>query len=436
VSNNVINTKSQPVLREINGKFLSVWFGWAFGFLLLAVILGLIMRYFFIGSIPGLVFSNIKHAHSHVAMLGWSFLLSGGLLLALFIKHTANLKIYRIAFALTILSVLGMAVSFPIQGYGLYSISFSTLQIVASYLFAFAFFKDMKYNPSKSTSRQFAVWGVFWLLFSTIGLWAIAPIDIHLGRLHPLYYMSIQWYLHFQLIGWFTYAILAALFRYLELKGYNTELSGFAFWMFQISLMLTYALSVSWSSPASYLFYVNTIGVVLQLIAGWYIVRPIYKAYIAGAFHEKSWSTFMILAGISTFVLRIVIQTGVVIPAVAVISYTIRWYVLAFIHLIMLGTFTLIAAGLMGNAFNIGTNRLSVIGWMIFFAGFISTELLMFLQGTMLWMQLGFMPSFHHFMFWTSALFPLGILLVFADYLLKTGPNNFSYFLINKSKEL
>lgn len=428
---NIAISKRTP----ISGNLLSMWVGWALGFLLLAVVLGLVMRYFFIGTIPGVVFSNIKHAHSHVAMLGWSFMLSVGLLIAFFVRQSAHHRLYGIVLVLTIISVLGMAISFPIQGYGLYSISFSTLQILASYLFAYAFFKDMKHSKANTSSRRFALWSVFWMLFSTIGLWAIGPIDTYLGRLHPLYYMSIQWYLHFQLIGWFTYAIIAVLYKYLENKGYKTEIPDFAFWMFQVAMLLTYALSISWSSPASYLFYLNTIGVILQLIAGWYILMPVFRAFSQGAFRERSWSTFMILAGILTLVLRIVIQTGVVIPAVAEISYTIRWYVLAFIHLIMLGTFTLIAAGLLGNAFNIGTGKLASTGWKFFFAGFITTELLMFLQGTMLWMRLGFIPHFHHFMFWTSALLPLGILLVFVDYLFKNQSTKFSHFLTHKSTE-
>ncbi len=388
------------------------WFNWALGLFLLASIMGLAMRYVFVGQLPGLYFSNLKHGHSHVAMLGWSVLVSAGLLIAFFVRHSRHLPWYRLILGANVVSAVGMAVSFTIQGYGLYSISFSTLHILTAYFFAWAFYRDMRNNDTHPVARKFALWSVFWMLFSTIGIWAIAPVDIMLGRLHPLYYMSIQWFLHFQLMGWFTYVVLAALYKYLHNKGYNINIPNYAFWMFQVSLMLTYALSVSWSTPGNYLFYFNAVGVVLQLFAVWIMLKPVWHAFKAGAFSSASFMGYMVLAGIAILALRVAVQLAVVFPAVAVISYTIRWYVVAFIHLVMLGTFTFMAAGLMGSAGYLTNSKISRIGWGIFFIGFLITELLMFVQGTMLWMRMGFMPWFHQLMFYFSSLFPFGLLLV------------------------
>lgn len=112
--------------------------------------------------------------------------------------------------------------------------------------------------------------------------------------------------------------------------------------------------------------------------------------------------------------LRVLIQFAVVVPAVAEISYTLRMFVVAFIHLIMMGAFTFTVAGLLGLTEKLSCNRLAITGWLLFLCGFIITEILMFGQGIMLWSGLGFIPSFHHYMFWSSILFPVGLIAILA----------------------
>ncbi|WP_158857275.1 hypothetical protein [Lunatibacter salilacus] len=120
------------------------WMTWAVFFFFCASIFGLAMRYFFIGEVPFFEYKHLLHAHSHVALLGWGYLLVTGTLVLTFIRNPIRLKSYQKIFLLTILANLGMMLSFPFQGYGLYSIAFSTLHLVASYTFAFQFFKDLK----------------------------------------------------------------------------------------------------------------------------------------------------------------------------------------------------------------------------------------------------------------------------------------------------
>jgi polyferredoxin len=80
--------KTQSALLPI-GSLAAKWLGWALVFLLLITITGLALRYYFTSQIPGLSFNNIKHGHSHTAMLGWAFMAAAALLLALFSERTA-----------------------------------------------------------------------------------------------------------------------------------------------------------------------------------------------------------------------------------------------------------------------------------------------------------------------------------------------------------
>lgn len=404
--------KTTTTANTIPKKFLQTWFGWSLVFLLVVSIMGLGLRYYFIGEIPGLKFNNIKHGHSHMAMLGWSFFAAAGLLLVFFIEKVRSLRLYRWVLWLNIVACVGMAISFPIQGYGFFSIFFSTLHLVAAYIFSYGFLRDLKLNSSSGISHYFARWSVIWMLISTIGLWAIAPVGNLLGGLHPLFYISIQWFLHFQFVGWFTYAVIAGVIQHLERNDLQLELPTWAFNALQLSVILTYALSVNWASPATALFYLNGIGVVIQLIAFCVILWPIYLKLVQIRTSKRDWMGWMIMIGLLLLFIRVLIQTAVVIPAVAEIAYTLRMYVIAFIHLIMLGMFTLIAAGLLGKYKIFLKNRASILGWKLFFVSFVFTEVLLFGQGTLLWAGLGFISDFHHFMFWGSVLFPLGMGLV------------------------
>nr|MBS0038269.1 hypothetical protein [Saprospiraceae bacterium] len=398
------NFKS-PIPRQI-----SLWVGWAVFFFLMVSILGLSLRYYFIGEIPGFSFNNIKHGHSHAAMLGWAFLIAGAILMAFFVQKTKYLRWYQSALFLNVVAVLGMTFSFPFEGYGFYSISFSTLHVIAAYIFAYAFLRDLNAREQKGIADRFAKWSVLWMLASTVGLWSIAPISAMLGALHPLYYMSIQWFLHFQFIGWFTYATIAGLLKFMESHGRELEIPNHTFLIIQVSTILTYALSISWSTPSSILFYLNSLGVTLQVLGFYMLLKPIILSLRGKRVTGNSWMLSLLQFGLLMLMARILIQFAVVIPAVAEISYTLRMYVIAFIHLIMIGTFTFMAAGLLGLSRYLSVRKVAVWGWKLVLVGFILTEILMFGQGTMLWAKMGFIPSFHHYMFWASVLFPIGLL--------------------------
>ena len=395
-------------------SLITHWVGWALFFFFIVSILGIALRYYFIGVVPGFGFNDLKHGHSHAAMLGWAFLAASAVLIIFFTEKHRRTGICRLSLILNVIAVLGMSISFPLEGYGLFSISFSTLHLGAAYLFAFAFLRDLRRSGEKSLAISFARWSVIWMCISTIGLWAIAPVSATLGGLHPLYFMSIQWFLHFQLIGWFTFAVIAGLIRYLEFNGKEMTFKPYTFPVIQLSVILTYALSVNWSTPSSVLFYLNSVGVGLQLYGFYLLLSPLYASLNSTILTGQKWMIFFLKFGVAMLALRVLIQFAVVVPAVAEISYTLRMFVVAFIHLIMMGTFTFIAVGLLGLTKNLSCVKLATTGWLLFLCGFIITEILMFGQGVMLWSGLGFIPSFHHYMFWSSILFPVGLIAILA----------------------
>ena len=381
---------------------------------LIAASIGALLRFAFVVEVPGIKYKNFLHAHSHIAMLGWVYIALYALLIHYFLPTEKQERpIYRRLFWLTQLSVLGMAVSFPIQGYGAISITFSTLHILCSYGFVRLFWRDMGRN--KAISHQWVKTALLFMVLSTIGVWAMGPIMVSGFRGSQWYYMAVQFYLHFQFNGWFIFAILALFFRLMENRSLAfPPLLMKRFYIFLlISCLLTYALAVAWAQPMLIIFIINGLGVTLQLIALWYFTRllKVQSGQLLSSFTRIE-SLLLRMAAVS-FAIKIIIQAFVVLPFVAEAAYTIRNYVVGFIHLLLLGA---VSGFLLAIAFRakllFSDRSITRIGVFSLALGFVLSECLLFLQGTMLWWGKGFLPQYYELLFGCSLLLPLGILLI------------------------
>lgn len=396
---------------EFHRLFIRRWMLIALSFFFLSAVAGLIMRYFFIGEITILKYKYVLHAHSHTALLGWGYLFLTGALLFYFLKTVARPRLYeRLFYALSI-TILGMYVSFLYQGYGLWSISISAVFILLSFWMSFLLLGE--FSKISGTAAVFARWSIVWYITSTIGVWAIGPISQLLGRLHPAYFASVQFFLHFQFNGWFTYGVLALLYHFMgKISGKEPAVSKLDFILLQFSVLSTYALSITWSTPLNVLFYLNALGVVIQL----YVMIRILKPALSHVW-QKGMSLnlgYLLLAfGVLSILIKTMVQFLVAFPVIAVISYTIRQYVIGFVHLIMLGSFTFLVGGILLKSGILSNNAVSKWGWTLLLGGFIGSELMLFGQGTLLWMHAGMMTGYHEILFCISTLLPTGIALLF-----------------------
>lgn len=382
----------------------------AIGFFLAAAILGALMRFMFILEVPFLEYKYVLHAHSHTAMLGWGFIALGAAIVFKFLPNLLEQSHYRYIFLLSTVAGIGMLLSFLYQGYGAISIAFSTLHVLVAYYFAWTVRKDLK-RMGSSEATKFAKWAIYLMVLSTVGLWAIAPVSILLGKLHPLYFSSIQFFLHFQFNGWFTYGILALIFKHSEDNGYPVKLPRGTFAILQVSLLLTYALSITWSTPESYLFYLNSAGVLLQVVA--FVLLGIgFTRSAMLKFGQNVLAGWLFRLGILSLGFKVLIQGAVAIPFIAQVSYTIRNFAIGFIHLTMLGAFSLTLMAMLLKDKLIPENRLAKSGYLLLIAGFTLSELLLFVQGLLLWAGKGFIPAYYESIFGVSAFLPIALSLI------------------------
>jgi hypothetical protein len=244
------------------------WFRIALLNLVLATLLGALLRYAFVEEVAWIKFRNVLHGHSHAAMLGWLYLALFALLAAYFLPERADFKWYNRLFWLTELSVLGMLVAFPIQGYGAASIAFSTLHILLSYVWAWRFWTDTR-GETSVWSLRFARAAIVFMIVSTLAIWSIGPILMGGFRSSTFFHLAVQFFLHFQFNGWFIFAALALALRWMEQRGIVLPAKRLRlfFILLVVSCMLTYALAVAWSNPLPIVFGINGTGVTLQLAA-------------------------------------------------------------------------------------------------------------------------------------------------------------------------
>ena len=395
-----------------NGLFVRLWIRWALGFFLVASILGLLMRAFHLVEIPTLEYRHILHTHSHLALLGWGFMMMMGAMIFGVDREGDYVRKYGWLFIGLIVSLVGMLLSFPVQGYGSVSISFSTLFVLVSYGFIFKFWKIL-IRQENSTGIRLIKWSLIGYLISTFGLWALGPVTAMLGRVHELYFMTIQWFLHFQLNAWFVLGVFGLLVFFAEKRGNPILFSGIQEVVLLGSIVLTYALVITWADPSPVFFWVNSLAVFLQAVAYFVLIQKVCK--VLPSLKLPRFVRWMIYLALISLVAKAFLQLLLVLPSIAVISYTIRMYVIGFLHLVLLGAMSFGLAGLAMAEGRFPLNQLSKIGWGLVSLGFIGTELLLFGQGTLVWLQLGFLSWYHLGLFIFSFLIPLGLVLTLVS---------------------
>jgi len=372
--------------------------------------MGLFLRFVFVFPV-GINFRYLMHAHSHVAMLGWVYLMLFSFIVHYFIPKPS--KAYSRLFWITEIAVVGMMLSFPFQGYAAISITFSTLHIFCSYYFFRLVWKDQAGNdlPERALLKT----ALLFMLLSTIGIWCLGPAVATMGNQSAFFNIAIQFFLHFQFNGWFLFAVLAIFFKLLSRLGHKIDLKKFK-WFFRsliFATILTMALPVSWYAFHPILLWINGLGILFQLAAAVFFVillKPIWPFFLP---QISVLAKLMLGFALICFALKIGMQTTSLFPEIAQLSAQIRNFVIGFIHLLMLGVITgFLFAFLLQNKFINPESKLVKWGIASFLTGFLSTELLLFIQGGMYYFGIGSIPHYYPVLFVFSAFLAVGILLI------------------------
>ena len=372
---------------------------------LIAALMGLLLRFANIYPLH-INYRYLTHAHSHIAMLGWAYLMLYLLLVNYFVLEKKT--IYTRLFWITQVAVWGMMFSFPFQGYAVVSITFSTLHILCSYVFIFVIWKQIK--TKKRISEILLKTSLSFMALSTLGVWLLGPAVGLYGNTSDFYQIAIQFFLHFQFNGWFLFAVMGLFFHILGIK--DSVECQVIYWTLLLATLFTFALPINWYFTHETLYWGNAFGVLLQVVAFILflkIIKPTLHSMLSKA---SKLEIYLYSVSIFCLSIKVALQLTSLLPDFSQVIYQHRYFVIGFIHLLMLGTVTgFLFAFLMRNQLTRPSSSLS-FGVFCFLAGFLLTEMLLFIQGYLYFAELPIMPHYNLFLFIASIFLPIGIALI------------------------
>lgn len=390
---------------------MSNWFRIALINLLFAAAIGALLRAMYIWEIPFVRFRPFLHAHSHVALLGWLFI---GVALCLLHDGGAGAltrSMRRLLIGLQS-AVIVMLVSFSIQGYGAASIAASSAHLLLAYPLLYLLWRSSRTWPAEGSGRL-TRWSLAFFIISTLGTWAL-PVIIATGNQgQEIYYWAVQFFLHFQFNGWFWFAAMAIGARWAERNGFQLRIDRLTFTLWVLSAFLTYALAIAWSEPHPAVFATVSVAVAMQVWAASRTLRLLQRLRAQAYARFTPWARVLIGIALVSMAMKVLVQAAVAVPAVAIMSLTVRHLVMGFIHMNTLGTMTTL---LLAYAITYGwcapSNQAARTGMGMLTAGIVSTELLLFTQGTFFWAGWGMIPGHYWHLFFASAMMPIGLALL------------------------
>ncbi|OAD90329.1 hypothetical protein A7A78_06615 [Aequorivita soesokkakensis] len=373
--------------------------------------MGVLLRFFFVTPIQ-LNYKFILHAHSHTALLGWIYLGLTTLIYKIFLSEAQKPNLYKHIFIFTNICIIGMLVTFPIQGYALFSIIFSTLFLFASYWISWFAMKNIPRKFKNRFSWKLIKTALLYLVYSSIGPWAIGGVMATLGPESIWYKTSIYFYLHFQYNGWFILALLGVLFYIFEEKGivFNPQKLKSFFLLINFGVLFTVFLSVLWFHPPVIFYLFGLVGAVAQVLAFYelYLLLkkhfPILKKSIAPR------AFFLLKIAGSLMVLKLVMQLFSAFPYIANLAFQLKDFVIGYLHLVFLGiVITTLLAFL--NYFKLLRLPKSFVS--IFLLAFVTTESLIFYKAIAFWISLPFFQHYYVCLAILSCLFPISVGILF-----------------------
>ena len=379
----------------------------------IATLYGWLMRLNLVITLPFLNYNKVLQAHSHVTFLGWAFITTTVLFNVAFLdKNVAFSRKYKWLFSIELISVGLMLVSFPWQGYNVFSIVLLSVFAITSYVYFYHFYTDFKKQKQYNLIRLFVNVAIFYYLLAMFAIWAVGAIVATKGK-GELYHNTIYFYLHFLYNGFFMFALFALFFQYLKKQNIviRTKNSNLFFWFLFLACLPSYALSLVESSS----YIVITIGflsAIMQLVSGYYFFKFIKELSLSLDNSIKLVLKFIVAA----FTLKISLQLLSAFPVIAKELPVLKsYFVIGYIHLVTLGIISLSLIVLLVLFNFISINKPLIKNSIyLFIIGFLGTELLLFSQGIVLGFKAIIIPRYNMllFIFTTVLLLSISIFIL------------------------
>ena len=346
--------------------------------LLIVAILGTLMRYKIAYSLPIFEQKNLLHAHSHFAFSGWiSHVLYCGMA-SIILKHVYS-KRYDILIIANLIFSVGMLIAFTIQGYKAVSILFSTGTIFISILFTIQFIMDWRKISGYHPSRSWSIAAVLLNVLAAGGPLFLAYMIMTKTTNHNNYLGSVYYYLHFEYNGWFFFAAIAMIVQNLQTK---IKLLEKHFIFLVIASVPTFFLSILWANIPTWLFVITVACTFLQFGVWIHMLKtffPQIKTFLTSNYPQ--WVGLLCYTAILAITIKFLLQSISVIPSLSQLVFGIRPIIIAYLHLVLLGVYSLFLISYLAIKNYVTVNTIFKNGAIIFLIGVLLNELLLGVQG-------------------------------------------------------
>lgn len=365
---------------NFNSKF---WLKFSLINLLIVALLGVLMRYKIGFEFPYFNQKSLQHSHSHFAFSGWVSHTIMVLMIAYLSKkkHGGDLKIFNGILAANLICSYGMLISFIIQGYGFFSIAFSTASLLVSYAFGYYFIKNQKQIPNGELADKWFKAAIFFNILSSLGTFFLAYMMITKNIHEQEYLASIYYYLHFQYNGWFFFACMGLLYGFLNLTKTEHPFFDTAFKLFFLSCIPAYFLSTLWANLPTWL-YVLTVAAAFTQVFAWYkfliIIIKTKREFFTNFPYFLRYILLFVALSVS---IKVLLQLGSTIPALSQLAFGFRPIVIAYLHLVLLAIISLFLLFYIYVNHLIHSNKKIKLGVIIFSIGVFLNEIILAVQG-------------------------------------------------------
>jgi hypothetical protein len=352
-----------------------------FNFIIVALF-GVVLRYKIAFYLPFVDQKHFLHAHSHFAFTGWVT----HVLMAVMVHFLASgkddsFKRYKNLLYANLVTAYGMLLSFPFEGYGPVSISFSTLSIFVSYWFAVKYWRDLNRLPQKTATHLWFKAATLFSVISSCGAFALAYM-MATKTIHQNWYLAATYFfLHFQYNGWFLFACAGIFNWIIAREKIHVPAAKTIFWLFAIACVPAYFLSALWLPMSVAVYIIVVVAACLQMI-GWVIfvlqIRPQLKS-LGTALHPLSkW-----LLGLSSAALtiKLFLQLGSTVPVLSDLAFGFRPIVIGYLHLVLLAVTSLFIIAALCYFKIVPVTPALKIGVITLTTGVFLNELLLMIQG-------------------------------------------------------
>jgi hypothetical protein len=285
--------------------------------------------------VPWIDHKNLINAHSHFAFGAWISLSFLAMFTETLLPESKMNKAWynQMLWGLQISSI-GMLLSFPFQGYGAISIFFSTMFILFSYGYAWAFSRDIYRSGTKGPEVLLAIAALACMVISSAGPFTLAYVLASGSSDAILYKDAVYYYLHFQYNGFFTLAVFALLMANLD-ADIKSRGAVFAK-LLCASIVPSFFITLLWHPGNWVIWSLAITGVALLSASLFFFFGFLYAKPARSAFRDPLALLLCRLALIS-FVVKSILQAGTVIPELGHAVFGLRPIIIGFLHLVFLG---------------------------------------------------------------------------------------------------